>query len=460
MGMRGGRWRAAALVAVAIATAGVVGCGGGDDGGDSAAQGSNSDAQALAAKFGVEQPKATVKFAMMPFGDHMIHAVGIANGWFDEVGIDIPGEYPTVPFEQAIPLVINGDFDVTTQWGPTMAQNMASNPNVGMFAFGDTHDGVYVMAPPDTKYKTLGDLTEQGVPFEDAMKEVMAQFVGKKLAIDDTGAHRTFIDGMFEIGGISADDLGEIVTVDDGRMLVLARGGQIDFAKPLGGAQETELLVDGWYPVVSARDVIEALEPGDPRGVSAVGNTGLMTTREYFDENKDTLVRFASVMYRSIDALQRDIENGTDEEALSKILPVLKSAAGVELTIDGLKILYGDVYSFYTFEDAAGYWTDSEDPFNFESIYTPQIEAAQEGGVLPKDKDLPASQAFGMGQEIYEELVKYKEQYDELEPQAADLEGEAAQLADAAAEQYKNRNYLDAARWLQAAVEGNESGGS
>jgi ABC-type nitrate/sulfonate/bicarbonate transport system substrate-binding protein len=449
---------AAACVALLLALTGVAACGDDDDDSDSAS-GGNADVAALAKKFGVEQPKATVNFAMMPFGDHMIHAVGIENGWFDDVGIEIPGKFQTVAFEQAIPLVINNDYDITTQWGPTMAQNMASAKNVEMGAFGDTHDGVYILAPPNTDYKTLGQLTEDGVPFEEAMQTVMQQFVGKKLAIDDTGAHRTFIDGIFEIGGISVDDLEELVTVDDGRMLVLARGGQIDFAKPLGGAQETELLVQDWYPVISAREVIEALPPGDPRGVSAVGNTGVMMKRDWYEQNKETFLRFASVMYRSIDALEADLENDTDD-ALSIILPVLESAAGVDLDVDGLKILYGDVYSFYDFEDAADYWVDESNPFYFESIYTPQIEAAQEGGVLPKDQDLPPSEAFGIGQEVYQELANLKQQYDELLPEADGLEGDAAKLAQAAATQYENRNYLDAERWLRAAVEGQESGGS
>lgn len=437
-------------------------CGGGDSsdsGDDTAATSDSGTSGSVAADFGVEIPEVELNFGMMPFGDHMIYAAGQANGWFEEVGLKLgPSEYASVAFEQAIPLVVNGDFDVTTQWGPTMVQSMASAPNLGIFAFGDTHDGVYVLAPPDTDYETLSQLTEEGVPFEEAMKRVMEQFKGKKFAIDDSGAHRTFVDGLLELGGITANDLGEILTVDDGRMLVLARGGQIDFAKPLGGAQEAELLVEGWYPVIGATDIIAALEPGDPRGVSAIGNTGLMVSKDYFEENKETLLRFAGVMYRTIDAILEDVNNDTDENALAAIQPVLQSTAGVELDMEGLRILYGDVYSFYNFEESAAYWTEPDNPLHFTNVYTPQIEAAQKGGVLPKGQDLKAEDVFGMGQEIYEELVKYKEQYDSLVGEADGLEGDAAKLAEEAAVHYENRNYLDAARFLEAAVNGGSGG--
>jgi ABC-type nitrate/sulfonate/bicarbonate transport system substrate-binding protein len=413
-----------------------------------------SDVNAIAAKFGVAPPKVTVRFAMMPFGDHMILSAAFANGWFKDVGISVPGTFPTVAFDQAFPRLINNNYDVTTQWAPTMVQNMASVRNVRMFAFSDTHDGVYVLAPPNTKYKTLTALTKKGVPFAQAMKQVMAQLKGKRLAIDDTGAHRTFIDGIFSMGGISIKDLGQLVTVDDGKMTTLARGGQVDFVKPLGGATEAELMQDGWYPLIGVRQVIQALKPGDPRGISAIGNTGLMTTQQYFAKNKDTLVRFASVMYRTIDAMQRDLKSKNSNPTLSKILAPLKSAAGVNLNIKGLRLLYGSIYSLYNFEKAAGYWTNQKYVQYFKTVYQPQITAAKKGGILPNDASLTTTNAFGWGQQIYQALVKYKKQYDQLAPKAKKLTGNRAALAKAAAQQYKNRNYLDAARFLSAAVNG------
>ena len=106
---------------------------------------------------------------------------------------------------------------------------------------------------------TVPDLVASGMSYEDAFKQAVGQMVGKRVAIDDTGSARAFVDAVFEAGGVTPDDFAELLTVDDARMLLLARGGQIDFGKPLEGAQNAELIQDGWYPILGAADLIEML---------------------------------------------------------------------------------------------------------------------------------------------------------------------------------------------------------
>ena len=59
--------------------------------------------------------------------------------------------------------------------------------------------------------------------YEDAFKQAVGQMVGKRVAIDDTGSARAFVDAVFEAGGVTPDDFAELLTVDDARMLLLAR---------------------------------------------------------------------------------------------------------------------------------------------------------------------------------------------------------------------------------------------
>jgi hypothetical protein len=116
--------------------------------------------------------------------------------------------------------------------------------------------------------------------------------------------------------------------------------------------------------------------------------------------------------------------------------------------------LYGSIYSLYNFEDAAGYWAKPSNVQYYKTVYQSQITAAKAGGILPEDASLTTTNAFGWGQRIYQELVKYKKQYDKLAPKAKNLKGNRAALAKAAAVHYRSRNYLDAARCLSAAVRG------
>ena len=73
---------------------------------------------------------------------------------------------------------------------------------------------------------------------------------------------------------------------------------------------------------------------------------------------------------------------------------------------------------------------------------------------MPADQDIDPALGFGLAEEIYDTLVELRDQYDSMVSQAAGLEGGYAELAALAANHYENRNYLDAARMLEAAAGG------
>ena len=340
---------------------------------------------------------------------------------------------------------------MTSQFGPTNIAGMVNAPNVKMFAFCDAYTGILILAPPGTQYETLSSALASGEALEQAMPRIAGQLEGKKLSIDAEGVHRTFLDTVFDLGGVSPDDI-EIVSVDDSRMLLLARGGKVDFAKPQGGAQTALLLSQGWYPIIGVEDLIRGLPAGDPRGVSGIGSSGLATSTDFFKKDPGTIYRTAGVMFRVIDGIQTDLQNGTDE-TLSTILPVIESAAAVKLGMDTLKEIYKTVDPMRNFEEQASFWVDKDDPFYYKNVYQPQIDAAQKGGVLPASKSLTPDDAF-LAPKVYGDLAKYKSDYDGLVGNAASLTGDAKTLADDAAKQYQNRNYYDAYRFLNAAIDG------
>lgn len=441
------------LLAAAV---GLAGCASGPQEGDAADPAGDPTNTAVAQGSGecpVTVPTQQVDFGMAPFGDHLILSAAMAQDWFEEVGIDIgPEKYSTIPYEQIVPLLINADYDITSEFGPHHLQSRAQAPSVEYLAFSDTYLGLYVLAPPGTDHASVSELVESGTDFDEAMETVMAQVEGKTLAIDDTGSHRAFVDALFAIAGTTTDAVGEIRTMDDSQMLLQARGGQIDFAKPLGGAQTAELIMDGWYPIVGVDDVVRGLPAGDPRGVSGIGHTGLVTTEGFYGENPDTVLRVAGVMYRVIDQIIGDIENETDD-ALQHILPVLESAASIEMEPEGLRIIYGTIDPMVSFEDQAEYWLEEDNPFYYKNVYGPQIEAAQEGGVLPEEVSI--DDTFNIAHEVYTKLRDLEAEYSQLnsEVDTSSLTGASADCAEAAERHYEARNYVDAVRFMSAAVE-------
>lgn len=407
----------------------------------------------LLKKFGVEIPKVDIRFGMSAFADHNIHSISIINGWFDDVGITLgPGKFGLRSLSpQVIPRLLADEVDIHTWYGPLQIEIMDRVPHVKLFTFSDTYVGTYMLASPQSGAKTVSQLVDEGVPFDAAIKQAMAQLKGKRVAIDNTGSHRIFLDAIFDLGGITFKDV-ELSVLEDARIVFLGRGGNIDFASPAGAVQNVVMIQDGWYPVVSVEDLIEGLPLGDFRGVSSIGHTGFATTDAYYRENFDTILRMASVKFRVIDAINEDIANNTDH-ALKLEVPVIEAAAGTKLGVDGLRTIFTTLDPMKSFEDQAEYWLDQDNPYHYWNVYMPQITAAQGGGLLPKDKSFRPDDAF-TAPYVYRTLLQYRQWYDQLKSEAGGLEGDRAKLAELAAVHYENRNYLDAYRILDAAVKG------
>ena len=407
----------------------------------------------LLKKYGVEIPKVDIRFGMSAFADHNIHSISIINGWFDDVGITLgPGKFGLRSLSpQVIPRLLADEVDIHTWYGPLQIEIMERVPHVKLFTFSDTYVGTYMLASPQSGAKTVSQFVDEGVPFESAIKQAMAQLQGKRVAIDNTGSHRIFLDAIFDLGGITFKDV-ELSVLEDARIVFLGRGGNIDYASPAGAVQNVVMIQDGWYPVVSVEDLIEGLPLGDFRGVSSIGHTGFATTDAYYRENFDTILRMASVKFRVIDAINEDIANGTDH-ALKLEVPVIEAAAGTKLGVEGLRTIFTTLDPVKSFEDQAEYWLDQDNPFHYWNVYMPQVKAAQAGGLLSKDKNFSPDDAF-TAPYVYRTLVQYRQWYDQLMPEAGGLEGDRAKLAELAAVHYENRNYLDAYRILNAAVKG------
>jgi hypothetical protein len=100
------------------------------------------------------------------------------------------------------------------------------------------------------------------------------------------------------------------------------------------------------------------------------------------------------------------------------------------------------------FDDQGKFWTEPDNPQYYKNVYNPQIQSLQDGGVLPKDADLDASQVF-LGTEVYQTLLDLKKQYESL---ASEASSKDPGLAEQAKVQAENRNYLDAVRFSLAAT--------
>jgi ABC-type nitrate/sulfonate/bicarbonate transport system substrate-binding protein len=386
---------------------------------------------------------AVVRLGVPPYADHSIHVIGIRNGWFEEAGIDIqpkPDGFSLMD-DQVVPQLVNGRLDISSNWGPFRIQTAMSAPRIRMFGFGDTYTGTYILASPNGGAKSVKQQMDAGASFDAAIVEAMGQLRGKRITFDDTGSHQAFFNTVFALGKVQPSEL-KIETLADAKIVQLARGGHTDFVSPTGAAQNVALLNDGWFPLVGVQDLIENLPPGDPRAVGGVGHTGPATTVEYYEKNTETILRFMSVFFRIIDAIRKDLKDGTDD-ALSVQLPYLEAKSGTKIGMDGLRGIFKDIDPLMTFEEQRAVWMEPDSPVYFKNIYQPQVDAAKKGGILPANAQVDLDRIF-IGTDVYRRLLDHKTGYEKLRDQ-----GKGEQAAQQRAERlYAARNYLDAHRAL------------
>lgn len=401
----------------------------------------------LTASAGTAIPSVTVKFGMAPFADGSFYVVAMKEGWFKDVGIDI-APAPTgsqVTPDNVTSKLVTGEVDIATFYGPGRISGLAKAPNIKMFGFSDTYVGTYLLAAPDSGAKTVSSLVAGGLSFDAAIKQAMAGVKGKAVALDNSGEHRDFLNQAFALGGISFKDV-KLTVTSDPKILALANGGKVQFASPNGAAQNIALINAGWVPLVSVGDLLTGLPPGDKRAVASVGHEGPACTDDYYAKNTETCLRFLSVMFRTIDAIQAD-----PDRYLQDLSPYITSVSGSKTTVSDLKTIFKVNDPFVPFEEQSQYWTDIKGPRSYQTVYNAQIASAQAGGVLPKGKTFTADDAIN-GRVAYAQLLELKQGYEDLKGKAGSPAGAKAALATKAAAQAKARNYLDAYRLMKAAT--------
>lgn len=423
-------------------------CGSSEDDGASTVGASAAPAGGpLKVSAGGDIPTKTVKFGMAPFADATFYVVAMRQGWFKDVGIDItpaPTGLQVTP-DNVVTKLVTGEADIATFYGPGKIATMGKAPQLKMFGFSDTYVGTYILVSPKAKKQTVSELVAGGMPFTEAIKQAMAPIKGQPVAFSNTGQHRDFLDQAFKLAGLTFGDV-TVTATTDSKILQLAKGGKTEYTSPEGAAQNIELLNDGWVPLVSVDDLLKGLPPGDARSVAAVGHEGPACSDKYLAANRETCLRFLSVMFRTIDAIAED-----PEKYLPKQIPYLESVSGTKSSVKDLKAIYANNDPLIPFDEQTQYWTDLKAPTSYKTIYEAQIASAQKGGVLPKGKTFTAEDAI-VGKDLYDQMVALRKAYDGLLDQASGLSGAAKTMAGAAAKQYAARNYLDAYRMLKTAT--------
>jgi hypothetical protein len=348
---------------------------------------------------GTQIPTARVRFAMRPYADNTFYIIAMKQGWFKEVGLSIlPEPYGLkVTDTNVIALLLNGQIDMTSEFCPLLLPTYKSSHLLKCIAFTDNFLGNAILANPALHLKSFKDYIKQGMSFDAAMHAALAPLAGKTLVGAPELSDRPFEAAVASFGHVQWS----LQVLDDAKSLVLAKAGREEFVNPEGAPIVYTLEQAGWTDVVDIGDLYKY----GPAGINSpieplVANVGIGANGAYVLAHQNDLLRFLSVVWRTIDAVQKDPSLfGLQAPYLNSVAGTSLDAKGVESTI---KIL--DPLSSFDFDRT--YFADKTSVLYYRNAWAAIIKEYASHGVVPADGVTPDEIVWAAP--IWQQMMDYR----------------------------------------------------
>jgi ABC-type nitrate/sulfonate/bicarbonate transport system substrate-binding protein len=399
---------------------------------------------------GTAIPKVTVSFGMRPVANDVMFVIATKQGWFKDVGINIaPGQYGNQStFDNAVPLLLNSQLNVEALDPIPTISTLGSEQSIRFIGLSDIFLGYQILAAPSTHAKTVSQFMQQGLPFRQAMAKALDQLKGQTFTIPPIVSDRGFLDTAFNAGGLSLFKTAHVVVTPDSNALNLASGGRTKFASFDGAPFTAQLLGAGWIPIVTPLDLSKNLPPGvDSPAELLVEPPGIASTQQWASQNAATVLRFDSVMFRLINAI-----NSAPSTVLQYELGYLNAFAGTHLTLPELQSNILHLDPLISFQEQAPYFNDAKSALYYKNWYAATLNYDVKQGAVPKGT-YSADNLIWAGQ-VYKQLAKFKNMTDTLLTKGASMHLDSNQqvLMAKARQYYAWFDFLDSYRYAHAAV--------
>jgi ABC-type nitrate/sulfonate/bicarbonate transport system substrate-binding protein len=396
-------------------------------------------------------PSATVRLASNPYTNHAWVVLASRQGFLSDVGITIdPPEPKIVLIQQSVPQLQNREIDVSTMYLGLVSSAIDNLPDIKPFFVYSYWAGNTILTAPDSGLKTVDDFLAEGMPWEDAARATMAQLQGQEIVVPPNPSTYPWMNLAYGFADMTMED-SSIVALEDPRAVQLAASGRIKLAAPGGAVQIYQLQNQaGWRPLMSTLQMLDNVPASAGSVVNNVLNYDCMiTTQSYIDDNRDTVLRLCSAMYRTIEYMF----GPNQQTALSQYAPFINANAGSDLDADAIKFIFEVLDPFFSFDDQEKVWNDPTYPLYYRNIYEFQLAEYRRAGTI-EDRDYDLGEFF-QARNLWTEMRDQRARADTL---LASLEGQSLSderkvLVDTARQHYGWYNFLDAVRFLEAAVE-------
>ena len=400
-------------------------------------------------------PETTIKIVQEPYYVCSAASIGIEKGWYKELGISFdPEPYGTIiTGEDTTQYLASQKGDMVDQ--PTVQSMGAIKdlPPIKTFVFNSIFYGSVVLGQPGSK--TVADFKAEGKTTQEAIALAMEQVREKSFAYDGTASSHSFVTSCLQLGDMTMDDI-TLSAFGDSEIVSMMLTNQIDFCGGMGLSAAQELMNKGMVVIVSASDVVESAEASaSSPELRAVFQVGWTTYDSYIEENYDTILRFASVVWREARFI-----NENREEAISIHLPFMNSISGSQNTEGDMESAYSVLTPYYSFEDQERWFEDPTYPLYYEYSIGAYIQDWQEKGYLAEG-ELKVEDVC-IAQQVYQDMkeLKAKSEAGIAAAQtaiAAGTEGDALTQAKTLLEKaqyyFDNYDFLDANTFAASAAE-------
>jgi ABC-type nitrate/sulfonate/bicarbonate transport system substrate-binding protein len=396
-----------------------------------------------------EIPHVDVRFGHEPYGDHTQASIGIKQGWFDQVGINIVDGGKVISSENAIPVFASGQVDVISASVPLFLGAVRQLPPFKGFFYGDMFQGYALMAQPDKGYKSVEEFMASGASREQAIKEAVQQMRGKRFGYPAEMAIKGFINLALQRGGLSLNDVKGVVA-EDSRTAAMMISGDLDFE--VGGVPaHLTLQSKGFKPIITSFDLAASAKPSaDSEELRAVFHDGWVSSDKWIKDHYDAILRLSSVGWR-INQFIHDHE----DEAMEIHIPFLNKAAGTNFDKNTFRVVYHSLDPFLTFAQQNDWFNNDSTPMNEKYVLGSHIRSYEEKGFFKPGEFKPAD--FSIAAKVYNEMVAHKQAAEKQIKEGQGLVGDstpkAKELLDEANKQYGAFNFYDADRFSKAAIE-------
>lgn len=396
-------------------------------------------------------PEVTVRHGTVSYTNHAWTVLAAQKGFLADVGITMEGNAPKIlRDQQMVPMLQNDEIDITTMYFGIVTQALDKITDIRPVLVYSFWQGNTILTSPNSGFKTVDEFLAEGMPWDEAASAAMMQFKGQKLTVTANPSTYPWNNHALGLAGLSMEDV-ETIPIEDPKAVQLAVSDQVPFSAPGGAVQIYQLQYQaGWKPVMSTRQMVAHVPGGPGSALNNLLNYDVMqTTATYAENNRDTLMRWCAAMYKTMDY----IFGAEQEQALSEYAPFINANTGAQLDWKSIKFIFEELDPFYQWKDQAQIWEDPDYALYYKNIYDFQIQKYIADGTL-SDQSYDIEGLF-TAKPLFVEMRELKEKTETLMAKA-DQDGAISEdrmaIIEMAKTHYGNFNYLDSARFMEAAL--------